>query len=327
MFMNPILFCYRDQTDTISFSGGVFGWKVQDDGGALWDWMANNVDDFARQSKSAVALTRDKGGLADVRTSNREDPICDTMIAQAVEQLLRRRILKSTPFNNELPLIETLIAEHCRIRSVLAASPDLDLKIERVSIIGDGILAGQLQVVLSGLALCETVCLTLSEYENAALEDDQEQTDLKIFCSDTDDWEWHMNANRISFEQSHLNTHLWFTSIGYNIGPLILPGTSACFACLMYRGNSTSRFNSFNSTPSSNAKRRCDGDSGDTWSAKISTMMAEIACRHVAFDLIKIEYQLFHLIRPSMLFEYDIVCNQVTSHTLIQAPTCPICSI
>jgi bacteriocin biosynthesis cyclodehydratase domain-containing protein len=105
--------------------------------------------------------------------------------------------------------------------------------------------------------------------------------------------------------------------IGY-IGPLVVPGETACYECL--RGRQNANFED----PASRRAAESSAYAGQAV-AGAHPIMASVLGELAAFELIKLYGLRRPLWRPGTLVEVGFLASRTTSRTVLKLPRCPVC--
>lgn len=106
--------------------------------------------------------------------------------------------------------------------------------------------------------------------------------------------------------------------IGY-VGPMIIPGETACYACLI------SRQRSHSAAPEAEHlvdKAAFDGQTINGFHPSMSTMLGDIAC----FELTRFYGAVLPERNPGRLIEVNLLAGTMTGRTIVKVPRCAACS-
>jgi bacteriocin biosynthesis cyclodehydratase domain-containing protein len=181
---------------------------------------------------------------------------------------------------------------------------------EKVAVHGTGILQSEVLECLADLGI-EPVArgddgLKIADHR------------LRIVLSDWPDHAAFCRANRASLDAGATTLYASLDRGQGRVGPLVIPGESACFECFHHRLRSNFMFRAeFDS--------RMNGEGGSVERRQGSRLVARICSAMVGSAVVGFLTQDARLGRPNVVTEFDAFTNRSEVHPLLKLPRCPSC--
>jgi bacteriocin biosynthesis cyclodehydratase domain-containing protein len=112
------------------------------------------------------------------------------------------------------------------------------------------------------------------------------------------------------------------------LGPLVVPGESACFLCYHHRLRSNMVYrDEFDARVMANGKGREHGNGADPGTQTASGLVSRAASTLIAASVAGYLLQTAALGRSNRLVEFDLARNSCTTHNILKLPRCPTCGL
>ena len=186
-----------------------------------------------------------------------------------------------------------------------------------------GLINKSLQIALHGrghLFQATTAALTTLGHDvrfNVS-ECGDDACDIAVALGDRLDQERFRDLNRRFVERSPISLFAAIDRYRSRIGPLVIPGESACFECHHHRLRAHLQF-----TDEFDARARQSRDDDD--STHRPWLLARAASTTIAATVMGFVFENSRLGRPNLIVEQNFLTNEIGSHTLLKLPRCPAC--
>jgi bacteriocin biosynthesis cyclodehydratase domain-containing protein len=176
------------------------------------------------------------------------------------------------------------------------------LKMILIRLVGNGALADECRKALSALGL------------NFADKD----ADLTLALYDVMNHASMRELNREAFGTRDTVLFASLDRFNIRVGPLVVPGETACFECYHHRLRSQLQFRR-------EFDARTEGRHYIRSTSRPSGVITRAAAALVCTSVIGFVFQHRSLGRPNFLVEQDLLSNSLFSHPILKLPRCPVC--
>jgi thiazole/oxazole-forming peptide maturase SagC family component len=118
--------------------------------------------------------------------------------------------------------------------------------------------------------------------------------------------------------QCHFLSVVLQDAIGY-VGPLVIPGETACYECLVAREDSN--------LDDSETRRNVEQAAEEGWHVVGShPLLISVLASVAAFELVKFYGEMIAVFNVATLIEVNLLNTRITARKVLKVPRCVICS-
>lgn len=141
---------------------------------------------------------------------------------------------------------------------------------------------------------------------------------LTLICCDTDDIELSRESNKVAISEGRKISFFRLTESTALMGPLVVPGQSACFECAhqRYVGNLK-----FADEYLAYATQHLQNNPQQSLPPYMEGMLEFLVVHHV----MSISYGLFDITAPGYIYRFDLSRLKAEAMPVLKLPRCPVC--
>ena len=193
--------------------------------------------------------------------------------------------------------------------------------VDEVTVVGDGVIATQVDSLVSGLTRVEPKVVgsaEITEEESSVLES---YKTLQVVCCDYADFAYMRKHNsEIEAAKDNLALFVSWGSGQLTVGPFVVPGESACYECYLLR-----RFSNSNYTEEFLARTSGGLEvGGPAWVD--DELFRSIVSFSVGRAILAIRLASLDLFEPGQVETWDPLRAEKTSGVVLRSSLCEVCS-
>ncbi|MES2935362.1 MAG: TOMM precursor leader peptide-binding protein [Pseudomonadota bacterium] len=153
-------------------------------------------------------------------------------------------------------------------------------------------------------------------------EADSNARTLIVCCADNENFHYLRELNKKYVSKKIAVVFAYLNDATMHLGPLVVPGESACFECLYHR-----RKANMHHVDEFNAYLDNCASTSSTSKYKDSEMLKNFVSYSTGFLLAAIKNQIFNVLEPGKLYSFNMANYESRSRVVTRLPRCPVCGV